>query len=415
MTSTDSSLSVQTGRIRRDLEAINAFNATPDQGVTRLTFSLEHQGAVAYVAQELERIGAAVSFVRGGNLRGRLAGSIGDGPAVMTGSHLDTVIHGGGYDGKVGVVAALEVGRIIAERNIPHRFPIDLVVFAEEEGARFSQGVLGSSIWTGRVPLDGLSQIIDKDGISYLEAMDRARVRIDDQELLNSQGLRAMLEIHIEQSTVLESKGLSIGVVEAIVGLKHYEVTIKGEADHAGATPMVFRYDALQGAAQIISAVEEIALAHSPKTVATVGRVSTDLGQINVIPGRAKFSLDIRDIDATTLDTAVAKITRTIEDICQARKLHYDIKLLLEVAPVTMSTEIIDLIERKADTKNVETLRMYSGAGHDASNLAKVTRTGMIFVPSRKGRSHCPEEFTDAEDIALAAEILLLTVMELAA
>ena len=405
----------QAERIRHDLEVINSFNATPGQGITRLTFSPEHRNAVSYVLHELEKTGARVSFTRGGSLRGRLVGEAEDGPAVITGSHLDTVVHGGGYDGPAGVVAALELGRVIAERQIPHRLPIDLVAFAEEEGARFVQGVLGSSIWTGRISMDQISQIEDKEGLSYLEAMEHAGITIDDNQVLTPDKLRAMLEIHIEQGAVLEREGIGLGLVEAIVGIKHYEVTIGGLANHAGTTRMGFRHDAIQGAARIIAAAEEIASNHSHTSVATVGRISAEPNQINVIPGRAKFSLDIRDTSAASLDSMVTRIRNAIDEICSERGLRFDIKQLIDIPPVPMSSELINIMEQKAAYKNMRTLKMHSGAGHDACNFADMTQTGMIFVPSRDGRSHCPEEFTKAENIALAADLLLETVIELTA
>ena len=405
----------QAKRIRHDLEVINSYNAIPGQGITRLTFSPEHRNAVSYIVHELDKIGAIISFTRGGNLRGRLIGETEDGPTVITGSHLDTVVHGGGYDGPAGVVAALEMGRVIVERKIPHRLPIDLVAFAEEEGARFGRGVLGSSIWTGRISMDQISQIEDEEGLSYLEAMERAGITVNDNEVLTSDKLRAMLEIHIEQGAVLEREGINLGLVEAIVGIKHYEVIIGGLPNHAGTTQMGFRNDAIQGAARVIAATEEIASNHSQTSVATVGRISAEPNQINVIPGLAKFSLDIRDSSESSLDSMLTKIKDAIGEICSERGLRFDIKRLIDIPPVPMSSEIINIMEQRAAYMNMRTLKMHSGAGHDACNFADLTNTGMIFVPSRDGRSHCPEEFTKAENIALAADLLLETVIKLTA
>jgi allantoate deiminase len=223
-----------------------------------------------------------------------------------------------------------------------------------------------------------------------------------------------MLEVHIEQGITLEKQGISIGLVEAIVGIKHFEVTIEGRADHAGTTAMAHRFDALQGAVRIIAAVEDIALKSASKTVITAGTVNCEPGQVNVIPGRVKFSLDVRDADASALDSAVAQIQRVVERVCRDRHLIFDVAPKSESAPVSLSSSLIDLMEKMAREKQIKPLRMVSGAGHDAAIMAGLTDTGMIFLPSKDGRSHCPEEFTRMEDIKLGCDILLATVIELA-
>ena len=279
-------MSIQIQRIQKDIEIINKFNATPEEGITRLTFSEEYQGALAYVVEELQRIGAQISYCRGGNLKARLPGTDDSAPAVMMGSHLDSVVHGGKFDGVVGVVTAMEAARVITEQKIAHRLPIDVVVFAEEEGARFNWGLLGSSLWTGQLDPGRLENIKDSGGVTYPEAMARAGFEVNDASVLKPEDLRAMLEIHIEQGAVLEKKGHRIGLVEAIAGIQHLDVTIFGKADHAGTTPMDDRSDALQAAARIIATVEEIAREIGANTVATVGRIACEPGQANVVPGR---------------------------------------------------------------------------------------------------------------------------------
>ena len=407
-------MKVQKERIQKDLEAINAFNATPGKGITRFSFSKEYQGALSYVVEELQRIGVKSSFAPGGNLRGRLEGSERSGPSVMMGSHLDSVAQGGRFDGTAGVVAALEAARAIREGALLHRLPIDLVVFAEEEGGRFGWGLLGSSTWSGRMTAAQLAQIKDREGVSYLEAMESAGVKIQDSSLLNSHSLKAMLELHIEQGRILESRNASIGVVEAIVGIKQVLVTIEGEANHAGTTPMNLRQDAMQGAARIIAAVETVAQQEGMAGVATVGQVFCEPGQANVIPGLVRFSADVRHSDELRLEAMVASIAHVAENLSKARKLRCHIEVKAEAEPVRMTQEICDLIEKIARGKGVEPVRMASGAGHDTGIIAKISDAGMIFLPSQGGRSHCGEEFTKVEDIALGAEILLDTIMELA-
>ena len=408
-------MTININRIRRDIETINTFNATPGKGITRLTFSPQYQSALNYVFDQFKQFGAAVSICPGGNVRGRFCGSDRNAPAVMMGSHLDSVVNGGQFDGVVGVVTALEAARSLVEDGIAHRLPVDVVVFPEEEGSRFGRGLLGSSIWTARLDADRLSAIADANGTTYAAAMAQAGLTVDDNRLLEPPALAAMLEVHIEQGAVLEKGGHRIGLVEAIAGIHQLDITIDGTADHAGTTPMQNRCDPLQAAARIIIAIDDIARNSGPHTVATVGRISCEPAQVNVIPGRVRFSVDVRDSDRKLLDSAVDAIHSTAQAVCRERRLALEFARLSEAEPVTLSDEIIALLEAKARAKNIVPFKMISGAGHDTALLAGLTKAGMIFVPSRDGLSHCPQEFSRLEDIALACEILLAAVVELAA
>jgi hydantoinase/carbamoylase family amidase len=244
--------------------------------------------------------------------------------------------------------------------------------------------------------------------------MESAGIKIRDFSTLNPDSLKAMLELHIEQGSVLESRSASIGIVEAIVGVKQMIVTIEGSADHAGTTPMNLRRDAMQGAARIIAAVETVGRQEGEGGVATVGQIFCEPGQANVIPGLVRFSVDVRHSDESRLKAMAAGVSYVAENLAKARDLRCHIEVKAEAEPVMMSPEICDLIEKVAREKGVEPVRMASGAGHDTGILAKISDAGMIFVPSQAGRSHCAEEFTKVEDIALGAEILLETVLELA-
>ncbi len=408
-------MEVHIGRIERDIDALGEFTATPGKGITRLTFSREYEKARSYIGEELRKIGAKVSIAIAGNLRGRLEGSDRGKPSVMIGSHIDSVYQGGRFDGVVGVVSALEAARVIVEKNIAHRYPIDVAVFPEEEGSRFRSILVGSRAWAGKLSLDELSQLKDAQGITYLQAMDMMNVTPEEENILRPEQVKAMLELHIEQSLVLESKGLKIGVVEAIAGIRQFLVTLNGVSNHAGATPMSLRFDALQGAAEIISAVEDVAIKHPRKsTVATVGFLHCEPGQANVIPGRVQFTLDIRDTDSRSLDQTVGEITTLIANTCRDRGLTYNLEPRSDTPPVVLSKKMVHLIEGVARNRKIRTLRMISGALHDSSLLAELTDVGMIFIPSKGGRSHCPEEFTDMGDIELGANILLEAAVELA-
>ncbi|HQQ48443.1 MAG TPA: M20 family metallo-hydrolase [Methanofastidiosum sp.] len=399
-------------RIEKDIEEINKFNSTPNLGTTRSTFTKEYIGAIRYIIKELEQIGADIQTMKGGNLRARFHGSEKNAPSVMIGSHVDSVFQGGMYDGVMGTVAALEVVRIISENNILHKNPIDFVVFAEEDGSRFSSVLLGSRIWSGKVKDEDLKMITDKDGTSYLDAMKKSGLTPNDEKLMDGTKIKAMIEPHIEQSLVLESKGIPIGIVEVIAGIKQLEITIEGVSNHAGATPMNLRNDALCGAAEIILNAERIA-SENGTSVATVGLVETLPGKTNIIPGKVKMTLDIRDKNDVVLNEIADKIIKSIETACNSRKLNYNIKHASYTKPVLLSKKIAKIIEKAAKSQGIETLRMVSGAVHDSSVVAELTDVGMIFVPSKNGRSHCPEEYTDIEYIEMAANILLQSVIEL--
>jgi allantoate deiminase len=408
-------MGIRIERIARDLEIINSFTATPGKGITRFTFSEPYMQARAYISEELRKTGARVSNTVGGNFYGRLEGSIGGKPSVMTGSHLDSVLLGGRFDGTAGVVAGLEVARVIAEEKIPHRHPIDVVVFAEEEGSRFGSVMIGSRAWIGKLTSGDLHRLKDSDGITYAAAMENAGLHPGDESLLKPGRVKAMIELHIEQSLLLESKGLSIGVVEGINGIKQFAVTLSGVPNHAGATPMGLRRDALQGAVRAVAAVEEIVVRDmGGQTVATVGMLTCEPGQANVIPGRVRFTVDIRDLDSERIDQAAQRILSVIREICRARGLALDIEPRSDTPPVRLSKELVRLIEETAQERQIRTLRMASGALHDSSILPEVTEVGMIFIPSKGGRSHCPEEETDLEDFRTGAELLLGAVVRLA-
>ncbi len=408
-------MKIRIERIARDIEIINSFTETPGMGITRFTFTEPYMQARAHVAGELRKIGARVETTPGGNLCGRLEGNAKGLPSVMTGSHIDSVLHGGRFDGVAGVVAAVEVARVMVEEKVPHRHPVDVAVFAEEEGSRFGSVMIGSRAWIGKLSSDDLHRFVDQDGTSYATAMKTAGLDPGDAPLLRPGMAKAMMELHIEQSLVLESKGLPIGVVEGINGIRQFLVTLTGVPNHAGATPMGLRRDALQGAVRAIAAVEEIAVRDmGGNTVATVGMLTCGPGQANVIPGRVQFTVDIRDLDSERIDQAAQRILSAIETICRARGLSFDIQPRSDTPPVRLSKDLLRLIQETAQEKQIRVLQMPSGALHDSSILPEVTEVGMIFVPSKAGRSHCPEEETDLEDIRTGTELLLSAMAKLA-
>ena len=402
-------------RIKRDIDLVNSFNTTPDKGITRLTFTPEYMQAYRYVIDELKKIGAEITICRAGCIRGRIKGTDASKPAVMSGSHIDTVLNGGPFDGQVGTFSALEAARVIVENNVLHRHPIDVVVFPEEEGSRFGIGMAGSAAWTGGIELDVVYHARDKQGMTYQEAMERAGVMVEYDFPLERGEVKAMLESHIEQSVVLDREGLSVGVIESIAGVTLHDVAIEGTTNHAGGTPMAYRNDALQGAVRLIAAVEDIAAKQmGPHTVATCGYVKVEPGVINAIPGHVEMAFDLRDSEARNLVEMSRKIRRYAETVCKERDLKVTMSERFGVPPVKIPRYLVDLLHRCAKERGSKTMSMMSGALHDSCKLASVTDIGMIFVPSKGGRSHCPEEWTDWEHIKQGADVLLDAIVELA-
>lgn len=402
-------------RIQKDIDAINSCNATPGNGVTRLTWTPEYVSAYRYVIEELGRIGARVTICRGGCIRGRLPGDDPSSPTVMTGSHVDTVRNGGRFDGVAGVVSALEAVRVVVENNVSHRHPIDLVVFPEEEGSGFGAVLGGSSLWTGGTAPEKINRLRNAEGMTFDEAMKSAGVTVENESILSPGEVKAMLELHIEQSVVLDREAVSIGIIESIAGLKWCDLVVEGTANHAGGTPMAYRRDALQGAVRIIAGLERIvANRMGPDSVGTCGRLQLTPGAVNVIPGRVEMTFDLRDSDSENLRRMTKKIDDLARRVCRQRGLGFRMSERVTVNPVRIPRFLVDLIFKNAEKRGITTKGMMSGALHDSCKLADITDIGMIFVPSKDGRSHCPEEWTDPEDIKLGADVLLDTIIDLA-
>lgn len=407
---------VRVDRIRKDLEFLAGITSTPGEGVTRLAFSGEETRARDYLRKEMEAAGLELYRDNAGNLFGRREGRLKDAPVVMFGSHIDSVVHGGAFDGPAGIISALEAMRVIKEQSIETSLPLEMVIMTEEEGGRFGSGVWGSRAMAGRVSREEIFEGRDKEGITKAEAMrsfglDPEKVR-DAERAPGS--IRAFLELHIEQGPILENNGKDVGIVESIVGIRTFFVTIRGKADHAGTTPMEFRKDALVGASRVFSEVDTIARRSGKGTVATVGMVNVRPGAFNIVPEEVHFSIDLRDSSEEVIEKAAREMKRFLEDQCSEQGLEFLWEERLAVPPVNIDPTIRDVFVQVSEEKNISTHLMASGAGHDAMVMASVAPVGMIFVPSRNGKSHCPEEWTDYEQVAKGADLLLGAVIKLA-
>ena len=404
-------------RVRRDIETIAEFSAG-GPGTHRLTFTPEYWAAVDYVAAELAVLGYERRTTVHGNTRFRARGVDWHAPAVAVGSHLDAVPRGGRFDGVAGVVAGVEVARLLAEQGGTLGRPYEVLVCAEEEGSRFGTVLTGSKAMVGRLTDRELGEMRDDSGTSYLEALRESTTvpGLAPAAALGAGDLAAYFELHIEQSLVLESAGLPVGIVQAIAGIRQYRVTYSGVANHAGATPMRLRTDSLAAAAQAVAAVEEITTASATgTTVGTVGMVVNEPNAANVIPERTVFSIDLRDADAATLDGVAAQVADRVRRVAATRGVGIEMQATSVTAPVVLSSRLRKALARSAEAQGIAFMEMPSGAVHDALEIAGVTDVAMVFVPSLAGRSHCPEEDTPYDALALGIDVLLGAVREAAA
>lgn len=407
---------VNVDRIRAALRAFARIGYRRDGSIERLAFTRADLRARQVLGHRLGSLGLTARVDAIGNIFGRLVAAREEMlPAVLVGSHLDTVPGGGRFDGSVGVVAALEVAAVLREHGLVLRRPVEIVSFACEESSRFGRAMLGSGLVAGTWDPDEILGLRDTRGLTLRQVL--VRLGLDPDRLSSvrrSPGdYSAYLELHIEQGRVLEESHTRLAVVEAIAAPTRLRVEIMGRADHSGATPMPLRRDALSGAAEIILAVERIAR-NTPRVVGTVGIIHAEPNVMNVVPGRVEVGIDIRSADSTRKAEVAAVIQEQIGVIAEARGLRYALHVLSDEPPVTLDPKLVEVLECKALERGVQTLRLASGAGHDAMQMATVCPAGMLLVPSRAGISHNREEWTSVEDIAVAVQVLLDTVMHVA-
>lgn len=408
-------MKVNVKRLQRDFDNISQFGLLPNGGVTRLAFSKEDLKAREYLRQTMEDLNLQVSIDAFGNMRGRREGKY-NLPPVVIGSHLDTVPDGGHFDGVVGVIAALEVIRVLNNRGIVTERPIEVINLSCEESSRFRAGTLGSKVIVGKVSKDNLIKFVDKDGISLYEALEKSGYKPEELEKCRIEPgeIYAFIEMHIEQGPVLEQENKEVGIVTAIAAPTRFKVIFEGVADHSGNTPMHLRKDALTAASELILGVEEIAKNQAgEKTVGTVGYVYVQPGAMNVVPGKVELGIDIRDINMQDKQRAVSKVIKLLSTIQEKRGINISYEVLSDEEPVTLSDKIVKSLEEEAKKLNLSYMLMPSGAGHDAMYMTNITDVGMIFIPSIDGVSHNIKEYSRMEDIAKGTELLLDTTLKL--
>lgn len=400
-------LRVNGERLLATLKRLSDFGRNPEGGIDRLAYSDADFAARQYVVGLMRDAGLEVTVDFAANLVGRRDGTCTGLPPLALGSHIDSVPNGGSYDGPVGALAAVEVARTLAAAPVRTRHPLEILIFSNEEGGKTGSRALSGELEPPELDLVTASGKTIRDGIRFLggdpDRLDQLRRRPGD--------VAAYLELHIEQGAVLEREGIPIGVVEGIVGIKRWNATVEGFANHAGTTPMDARRDALVAAARFITAVPRLVKGMPGRQVATVGRIQAHPGAPNVIPGRVTFSLEIRDLEMAKIDRIFTRLEAESRAIGRETGTAFAFDHFYTSTAAPTDERLRRLVEQAAAAEGLATLRMPSGAGHDAQSIAQFAPTGMIFIPSVGGISHSPQEFSRPDHIVAGANVLLHAVL----
>jgi allantoate deiminase len=392
------------------IEDLGAIGETPD-GMYRFQYDEAWQRARDSLLAWIDQAGLEGRVDAVGNVFGRLPGS-GDG-VVLTGSHVDTVPSGGKYDGALGVVGGLAALAALRAHGTPTT-TLEVVALCEEESSRFAANFFGTRAVLGLVAPDEPERLLDRDGTTMAEAMRRAGLDPGAVATAERHDLRSFLELHIEQGRVLADEGVDIGLVEVIPGIAWETITVHGRQDHAGATPMDLRKDALQAAAQMARDLTVLVEREGRPAVITTGRWTVEPGQPSVVPGLARFSLDLRHPDLAVRDRLLDEVHRICATVAERHGVEVEIAREKDEQPATMDESLLDVCRDAAERCGASWRRMPSGAGHDSQLMASRVPTAMVFVPSVEGRSHTPAEFTSLDDCARGASVLATALHRLA-
>ena len=406
-------VAVSLPRLRSRIEALSRFGRNPEgRGITRSCWSPAHEEARAWLLSQMKNAGLATTVDAAGNTFARLGGA---GPTVMTGSHIDTVPQGGPLDGALGVLAGLECLHTIREAGITTRRPLTMAAWSDEEGRYGS--LFGSRAFTGKLDRKAVLGLRAADGERLVDAMARAGfdARKAHTAACDPGTLSAYVELHIEQGPNLEAARIPIGAVEGIVGIRRNRLTVVGEPDHAGTTPMARRKDAFLGAAEYaLCAREHVVRKGSGRSVTNFGRIELEPGVSNIVPARAVLLQEIRELDPRILARLDRECLALARAVARRRGLRVNVESISRTEPARCAPRVLAAVERAAAALGLASKRMPSGAGHDAQNLASITEAGMLFIPSRGGRSHRPDEMSDWKAIERGANVLLHTLLDLA-
>ncbi len=406
---------VNDARLREHLERLSVFGRPAggafSDGVSRVAYSDADVAGRRYVMTLMSQAGLEPKIDAGGNIWARRAGSDNSLPPVLFGSHIDSVPNGGNFDGDLGSLAAIEVVQRLREHGVTTRRPLEVVIWSNEEGVAFNNGLTGSRAAAGRLDPGELNAVWN--GMTLREALhkiggDAGRIA----ESVRAKGsFHCYLELHIEQGGTLEREGIPIGVVEGIVAIDRYDAEIRGFANHAGTTPMPERHDALVASAHLTLAVNEIVRAEPGRQVGTVGQIAVTPNAPNVVPGRVVQTIELRDLSAGKIEMLAERIRARAAEIAQKTGTQIEMKRVAHHAPSLATPAVQATIEAAARSMGLKTRRLPSGAGHDAQSMATLGPMGMIFVPSVGGISHSPKELTRWEDCANGANVLMRAVV----
>ena len=404
-------LTLHYDRLKSKLEILGTIGQTPEGGVRRLALSDADKQGRDQVVKWMHELQLKIHVDQIGNIFAIAPGQ-NDLPPVMTGSHIDTVYNGGNLDGNLGVLTGLEIIQTLKENDIKTRHPLAVAIFTNEEGARFHPDMMGSLVYAGGYDLEKALSTVDDHGAVLGEELERIGYAGDMP--CGKIMPHAFVELHIEQGPILEKENITIGAVENLQGISWTEVSIKGQANHAGTTPMDLRRDAGYCAALLNTFVHDLAAEVGDGQVATVGVTELKPNIINVVPGHARVTVDLRNADNALLIEAENKLHVFLNQLESAHQVEIKTKKLARFEPVNFDQRIVQIIEGTAQQLNFSHRRMASGAGHDAQMMSRICPTAMIFTPSIAGISHNPAEATHDSDLMAGANVLLHTLLKLA-
>lgn len=392
-------------RIEEDLDVLASFSST-DVGVTRLPFTVESEKTIEYIRRRMMELGLEVELDAAGNLLGTLKGNQNKGE-VYIGSHYDTVVNAGKYDGLLGIAMGLELIHQMKTNGYEPEHDIVLLATNDEEGIRFGNGYFGSRAIVGDIEVPELHKCKDDIGTSIYEVMKNTGYEPEDikKAAKDLKQIKSFVEFHIEQGPVLDSEEIEIGIVEGIVGILRCVVTIRGEANHAGTTPIHLRKDALVSASEIVLSLQRYVKREGKGSVATVGYMNVQPNVINVIAGEVTMGIDIRSQENESIEAIYKHLICELLTLESNVGIKYSVEEKLSVKPVALNSDLIQIGENSCRENDISYKKMYSGAGHDALVWASKVPTIMLFVPSIDGISHRHDEYTKAEDIALAVDV----------
>lgn len=398
-------------RIMADIESLKQI--TDGRGTTRVGFTETYRKGSDCFRKSMEQAGLKVREDSIGNLYGLLEGEDKDAPVILSGSHLDTVINAGAYDGIAGAVCALEAARMIKDNGVKLRHSYEVIATNEEEGTGFRQSLLGSMFVTGDLTEDDTDKFRNVEGKTLKEVLPGFRAKDAVPALRSKDEVKAFLELHIEQGPVLETAGKDIGIVSSITAIAWMTVTITGFAGHAGTVPMPLRQDPMTGACRLIDTISAHTLENYANTaVLTVGRFGLEPGSSNTIPAKCVFTIDLRSEQMEIVQILIDYIRKTAAEVAEKFKLEIDVNLESLRDPISMDLGLRGLIRQSCDELGYSSHEMFSGAGHDAMIFAKQWPTAMIFIPCYRGISHSPDEYVEPEAIIKGAKVLYETILK---